>query len=210
MKEDLDLVIAGVGGQGNILLSRILAETALRAGIEVQISETFGAAQRGAAVLSLVRLGGGYSPVIPQGRADVLLALEPGESLRQSHFLRRNGLAVVNTRPIMPVEVLSGRATYPSIDTIRSLLARLTTNLFMIDAATLAEQAGDSRTVNLVMLGALAASQILPFHTAVLRESISSLVPSKMVGVNLKAFELGRSANVKERGADLGLIATLL
>ncbi len=209
MKENLDLVVAGVGGQGNILLSRILGETALKVGIEVQISETFGAAQRGAAVLSHVRFGGNYSPVIPQGKADALLALEPGEALRHSRFLRQNGLAVVNTKPIMPIEVLSGRATYPSIDTIRNLLVKLTTNIFMIDAATLAERAGDSRTINLVMLGALHAFQTLPFQTAELRESISGLVPDRMVDANLRAFELGRSSIAKERGVGLELIPTL-
>ncbi len=209
MKENLDLVVAGVGGQGNILLSRILGETALKVGIEVQISETFGAAQRGAAVLSHVRFGGNHSPVIPQGKADALLALEPGEALRHSRFLKQNGLAVVNTKPIMPVEVLSGRATYPSIDAIRNLLVKLTTNIFMIDAATLAERAGDSRTVNLVMLGALDAFHTLPFQTASLRESISGLVPGRMVDANLRAFELGRSSIAKERATGLELIPTL-
>ncbi len=193
-EENQNLVIAGVGGQGNILLSRIIGETALRAGIEVRLSETFGAAQRGAAVVSHVRLGGTYSPVIPMGKADALLALEPGEALRQSRFLVKNGLAIVNTKPVMPVEVLSGRATYPSTEKIKSLLEKLTSELFMIDASSLAYRAGDSRTVNLVMLGALDASHFLPFKTEALRESIVGLVPEKLLDVNLRAFDLGRSA----------------
>jgi indolepyruvate ferredoxin oxidoreductase beta subunit len=194
MKKKLDLVIAGVGGQGNILLSRIVGQTAARAGIEVQISEAFGSAQRGGAVFSNVRLGKSYSPVIPLGKADALLALEPGEALRQSRFLARNGLALVNTTPLMPVEVLAGKATYPPIETIRDLMRELTSNLYMIDAAALAEQAGDARTANTVMLGALDGCDFLPFQSGFLRESMIGSVPSKMVEANLKAFDLGRAS----------------
>jgi indolepyruvate ferredoxin oxidoreductase beta subunit len=194
VKDHLDLVIAGVGGQGNILLSRIVGETALRAGTDVRISEAFGAAQRGGAVLSHVRLGKSHSPVIPLGRANALLALEPGEALRQSRFLRQDGLAVVNTKPIMPVEVLAGRATYPPIDKIKELMTRLTSNLFMTDAAKLAEQAGNAMTANIVMLGALDGCKILPFQPHALEESISIMVPKKMIDANLKAFELGRAS----------------
>jgi len=194
MKKKLDLVIAGVGGQGNILLSRMVGQAASRAGMEVRISEAFGSAQRGGAVFSNVRLGKSYSAVIPLGKADALLALEPGEALRQSRFLTRNGLAVLNSRSLMPVEVLAGKATYPPIEIIRDLMRQLTSNLYMIDAAALAEQAGDARTANTVMLGALDGCQILPFQSDFLRESMISSVPSKMVEANLKAFDLGRAS----------------
>lgn len=193
MKKKLDLVIAGVGGQGNILLSRIVGQAASRAGMEVRISEAFGSAQRGGAVFSNVRLGKSYSAVIPLGKADALLALEPGEALRQSRFLTRNGLALVNSRSLMPVEVLAGKATYPPIETVRDLMRGLTSNLYMIDAAALAEQAGDARTANTVMLGALDGCQILPYPSNFLRESMISSVPSKMVEANLKAFDSGRA-----------------
>ncbi|OFX16063.1 hypothetical protein A3K71_05130 [archaeon RBG_16_50_20] len=194
VRDRFDLVIAGVGGQGNLLLSRIIGETALRSNIDLQISETFGAAQRGAAVVSHVRLGKSYSPVVPFGMAQALLALEPAEALRQSRFLAPDGLALVNIKPIMSVEVLSGRATYPSLEVIRNLLSKLTSDLHMFDAQGLAVEAGDPRTVNLVMLGALDACSVLPFRTENLRNSISSLVPSNMIEVNLKAFDLGRVA----------------
>ena len=193
MKKKLDLVITGVGGQGNILLSRIVGQAASRAGMEVRISEAFGSAQRGGAVFSNVRLGKSYSAVIPLGKADALLALEPGEALRQSRFLTRNGLALVNSRSLMPVEVLAGKATYPPIETVRDLMRGLTSNLYMIDAAALAEQAGDARTANTVMLGALDGCQILPYPSNFLRESMISSVPSKMVEANLKAFDSGRA-----------------
>jgi indolepyruvate ferredoxin oxidoreductase beta subunit len=199
LRESLGTVIAGVGGQGNILLSRVIGETALRAGIEVRISEAFGAAQRGGAVFSHVRLGKSYSPVIPVGMADALLALEPGEGLRQSRFLARNGIAVVNTRPIMSVEVLAGRATYPSIEWIRNLLTKLTPNLSMIDGSALAEQAGDPRTANMVMLGALESYNILPFKAHELEKTISGLVPTKMIDSNLKAFNLGRATVLNQK-----------
>jgi len=196
----MDLVVAGVGGQGNLLISRIIGETALRSGIDVKICETFGAAQRGAAVLSLVRLGESQTPIIPFGKADVLLGLEPAEALRQSKYLSRNGLAVVSTEPVMPVEVLSGRAAYPSITQIRRLLARLASRVFMIDGQALARKAGDSRTLNLVMLGALDACDILPLKTSDLKETIASLVPDSMVEVNLRAFDLGKSYAAIESG----------
>lgn len=198
MQKNFDLVIAGVGGQGNILLSRILAETALGAGCHVQISDTFGAAQRGAAVLSHVRFGRSYSPVIPEGRGDALLALEPIEALRQSRFLAANGLAVVNSQQIMPVEVASGKVKYPPIDTIRNLLTKLTRNLFMVNAAATAEEAGDRRTANIVMLGVLDATHVLPFETTRLKETIRTSIAGRMVDVNLKAFDLGRALLEKQ------------
>ena len=203
MRDRFDLVIAGVGGQGNLLLSRIIGETALRANVELQISETFGAAQRGAAVLSHVRLGKSYSSVIPLGMADALLALEPAEALRQSRFLALDGLALVTVKPIMSVEVLNGRATYPSLDVIRNLLSKLTSNLHMLDAHGLAVEAGDPRTVNIVMLGALDACGVLQLDTDDLKNSISSLVQNKMIEANLKAFDLGRAALLKHRKLEL-------
>jgi indolepyruvate ferredoxin oxidoreductase beta subunit len=94
----------------------------------------------------------------------------------------------------MPVEVLAGKGTYPTIEAISDLIRKLTSNLYMIDAATLAEQAGDARTANIVMLGALDGCQILPFQSDFLRESMTSAVPNKMVEANLKAFDLGRAS----------------
>jgi len=199
MRKGVEIVIAGVGGQGNLLLSRILGQTALKAGIEVQISESYGASQRGGAVFSHVRMSQSHSPVIPLGRANVLLSLEPSEALRQSRFLAHDGYAIINTRPILPVEVLSGRASYPSIDRIRDLIARLTSNLFMVDAASLAEKAGDSRTANTVMLGALNACDVLPFGPNLLRDSIPDLVPKRMLEANLRAFDLGGSCILDQR-----------
>jgi len=192
MRKKLDLVIAGVGGQGNILLSRMVGQAAARAGMEVRISEAFGSAQRGGAVFSNVRLGKSYSSVIPLGKADALLALEPGEALRQSRFLARNGLALISSKPLMPVEVLAGKAAYPSVEKIGHLMKELASKVFMIDASALAEQAGDARTANTVMLGALDGCHILPFRSDLLRETMISAIPSKMVEANLKAFDLGR------------------
>jgi indolepyruvate ferredoxin oxidoreductase beta subunit len=199
MKTDVDIVIAGVGGQGNLLLSRMLGQAALRAGIRVQTSESYGASQRGGAVFSHVRLGQSHSPVIPLGHADVLLGLEPSEALRQSRFLARDGHAIVNTRAIMPVEVLSGKATYPSIVTIRSLMKKLTANVFMIDAVALAEKVGDVRTANTAMLGSLDGCDLLPFEAGLLRETIPSSVPSRMIEANLRAFDLGKEAALGQR-----------
>ncbi len=194
MRKSVDVVIAGVGGQGNLLLSRMLGQTAMKAGIEVQISESYGASQRGGAVYSHVRLSESHSPVIPLGHADVLLGMEPSEALRQSRFLARGGHAIVNTRAIMPVEVLSGKATYPRIEVIKRLLNKLTSNLFMIDAVALAEKAGDVRTANTAMLGSLDGCGVLPFQPGLLKDTVRTTVPSKMVEANLRAFDLGKTA----------------
>lgn len=199
MKKGVDVVIAGVGGQGNLLLSRMLGQTAMKAGIEVRISESYGASQRGGAVFSHVRLSKSHSPVIPLGHADVLLGLEPSEALRQSRFLARGGYAIVNTRAIMPVEVLSGKATYPSIGTIRSLMSKLTSNLFMIDAVALAEKAGDVRTANTVMLGSLDGCAVLPFPQGLLKDTVPTMVRGKMIEANMRAFDLGRTAVLDQR-----------
>lgn len=194
MKKRVDVVIAGVGGQGNLLVSRMLGQTAMKADIEVRVSESYGASQRGGAVFSHVRLGKSHSAVIPLGQADVLLGLEPSEALRQSRFLARGGCAIVGTRAIMPVEVLSGKATYPSIETVRSLMSKLTSNLFMIDAVALAEKAGDVRTANTVMLGSLDGCDLLPFQAGLLKDTVPTMVPARMIDANLRAFDLGKAA----------------
>lgn len=192
-------MIAGVGGQGNLLVSRMLGQAAMKVGIEVRVSESYGASQRGGAVFSHVRLGESHSSVIPLGQADVLLGLEPGEALRQSRFLAAGGHAMINKRAIMPVEVLSGKATYPPIETIRSLMSKLTSNLFMIDAAALAEKAGDVRTANTAMLGSLDACDVLPFQPCLLKDTVPTMVPGKMIEANLRAFDLGRAAVLDQK-----------
>lgn len=196
-----ELVVAGVGGQGSILASHLIAEAAIahleRTGKpgSVRVGETFGAAMRGGAVASHVRVGQAEGPLIAEGRADVVLALEPLEGLRVGcRYLGPGSLAVLNTHPVPPVDVKIGAACYPELGEIQSALEGLGAEVRWIAASKLANEAGDARTTNVVMLGALFGTGRLPLHEQDLVEVISKRVPPKTVDKNLKAFELGKRA----------------
>ncbi|MCD6532085.1 indolepyruvate oxidoreductase subunit beta [bacterium] len=184
------IFITGVGGQGIILASELLSEVALSGGYDVKKSEVHGMAQRGGSVVSAVRFGEKvYSPVISEGEADVLLAFEPLEALRTLHFAKPEGKVIVNTRPIMPATVASGAATYPQdlFDRIKKEVP----DVVMLDGYALAKQAGSTRTVNVVLLGAL--SNFLPFSEDDWMKAIERRVPPKYLEQNKTAFKLGRN-----------------
>jgi indolepyruvate ferredoxin oxidoreductase beta subunit len=191
-----DLIVAGVGGQGSILLSHILADAAIRSdsSTRVRVGETFGAAMRGGSVASHVRIGHDvYGPLVRRGGADVVLALEPLEGLRVSiDYLRHDGAAILNTRPWYPVDVNIGVCTYPELEAIEAGLSALGADTFILDATQLAIEAGNARAANIVMLGALSSLGILPIADEYLLLAIRERVPEKALDVNLRAFELGR------------------
>jgi len=197
-----NLIIAGVGGQGSILASRVVADAAIKAGVEtgeslkVRIGETFGAAMRGGAVASHVRIGpdvGG--PLVPKRGAQAILALEPLEGLRVGvPYLAPGGVAILNTSEIMPMEVKIGTAKYPTIEEIKEALSRLGGKVYLINATDLAIQAGNAKTVSAVMLGALAKLSKLPFNVEKMKEALKGRVPQTTIEVNEKAFQLGFEA----------------
>jgi len=193
-----DLIVAGVGGQGSILLSHIIADAAIRdnSTIRVRVGETFGAAMRGGAVASHVRIGPDvYSPLVSKGAAEVVLALEPLEGLRVSiDYLKPGGIAILNTRPWYPVDVNIGNARYPEILEIQSGIQSLGAISHFLDATEIAIQAGNAKAMNVVMLGALYASRRLPVGREALLETIKERVPAKVIDVNIRAFELGYQA----------------
>ncbi|HEY3314972.1 MAG TPA: indolepyruvate oxidoreductase subunit beta [Bacillota bacterium] len=197
----LDLIVAGVGGQGSILASHLIADAAIayaeRTGEQmgVRVGETFGAAMRGGAVASHVRIGKVEGPLVPVGSAKVVLALEPLEGLRiGGEYLGRGSLALFNTQPIPPVDVKVGVARYPSKEEIEGAVAGLGAKLRWVDANALAQKAGDLRTLNVVMVGALYGTGLLPFSPEDLTNVIKDRVPPKTIDLNLKAFELGRES----------------
>jgi len=194
--EPFRLVIAGVGGQGTLLASRLLAEAAMKSGLSVKIGETYGMAQRGGPVMSHAQIGGEVSsPVICPGEADVLLGFEEAEAVRRGvTYLKGSGLALVNRRRSPPAEVVSGMVEYPSRDRLMSLLSEVTPNIVSFDATALAEEAGDPIATNIVMLGALVASGCLPFPESTVIDVIEESVPERYHATNLKAFELGKRA----------------
>ncbi len=199
MTANLNLIIAGVGGQGSILASHMVAMAAIRDGLRARVGETFGAAMRGGAVASHVRIGKEiHAPLVPKDGAEIILALEPLEGLRNiANFLGKGGLLLTNTHPWFPMDVNIGRAKYPSMDSIRGAVEKLGGKFVEMDATSLAQQAGNVRTMNVVMLGALAATGKLPVSVETLRQVIRENVPPKTIDVNLRAFELGLNAMKK-------------
>lgn len=190
---DINLIIAGVGGQGSILASHLVAMAAIRDGLHARVGETFGAAMRGGSVASHVRLGKEvHSPLISKDGADIVLALELLEGLRNSvRYLRRDGLLLTNTRAWSPTDVNIGLAKYPDVKTVEKSVKKLGGRAIIIDATLLAQQAGNVRTMNVVMLGALAGTGKLPVSIESLKQVIRENVPRGTEEVNLRAFELG-------------------
>jgi len=190
------MVVAGVGGQGSVMISHVVAGAAIKEGFNVRVGEKFGAAMRGGAVSSHIRIfrGEDIAPVIPPGEADSVMALEPLEGARAaSKFLKRGGVLLMNTVPIYPVDVSSGRARYPSVDEIASRASSFA-KVYALDAVELAKRAGSIRTVNSVMLGSLSGLMILPLSRESLLSSLLEGVPRGTEDVNRRAFELGEKA----------------
>ena len=187
-----DLVVVGVGGQGVILLSHVIGKSALKAGYSVRGAETHGMAQRGGSVISHIRIGCEYGPMVPPGGADILVALEPAEALRYAHYLVKDGVVLVNTHPILPVTVTTGRATYPPLDEIVAPLQRISKTVKTLNATELAIEAGTPQAMNVVMLGLLAP--YLPLKEELLIETLAESIKPKYLAMNKRAFELGKRA----------------
>jgi len=194
--ETFRLVMAGVGGQGTLLASRLISQSAIDSGLPVRIGETYGMAQRGGPVMSHIQIGvESYNPQIRPGKADVLLGFEVGEAVRRgASFLKEGGLALVNTRKLPPVEVISGMMSYPEEEKLTSILRKITDKIITFDATSLAEQAGDAITSNVVMIGALTASGKLPITEEIMYETLKKSIRPNYIELNMKAFKLGKTA----------------
>jgi indolepyruvate ferredoxin oxidoreductase beta subunit len=203
MKEDpLNIIITGVGGQGNIQASLIIASAAVRDGLYVSVGETYGASQRGGIVMSHVRLSEEtqYGPLIPKGKAHIILGFEPVESLRTiGDFGNKETRAMINPRPIYPVDVLSGESTYPSINDILSAIRELVYSVHVVEATELAKEAGDTLMQNIVMVGCLLASGFTPLKIETAMEVIKEIFAERNLEMNLKAFELGVKEIIKTK-----------
>jgi indolepyruvate ferredoxin oxidoreductase beta subunit len=194
-KEDpLNIIITGVGGQGNVVASQIFASAAVRDGFYVSVGETYGAAQRGGAVMSHVRLSEEtrYGPLTPEGRAHIILGFEPVESLRTiGSFGNKKTKAIVNPRPVYPIDVLSGASKYPAVEEVLKAIKELVHSVHVVEATELAKKAGDPIMQNVVMVGCLAGSGFTPVKVETLREVIRETFAKRRPEANLKAFELG-------------------
>lgn len=190
--EQLKLVLVGVGGQGTILASDILSDWALRRGLDVKKAEVHGMSQRGGSVTSHVSWGEQvFSPIIPKGQADVLVSFERLEAGRFAEFLKPGGLVVINDYAIEPLSVQSG-SVYPSNDALQKVLGQFTDRIVWAPALTLAEQLGNAKAANVVLLGALIRKLGIPLEEV--RGILEFRVPPKHLELNKKALEAGFNA----------------
>lgn len=189
-----NILIVGVGGQGIIMASDILSRLMLDAGLDVKKSEVHGMAQRGGSVTCHVRFGHHvFSPLIKQGEVDIQLAFEKLEALRYLHYLRPGAKVLLNNLEIYPPSVCLGKEPYP--DCIPDKIHERGMRLLMIPGLTLAQQAGNIRTVNVVLLGVL--STWLDVEERYWTEAIARSFPERLVSINLEAFRLGRMAGIQ-------------
>ncbi|MBO8129485.1 MAG: indolepyruvate oxidoreductase subunit beta [Peptococcaceae bacterium] len=191
----VDIVIAGVGGQGNLLASRVLAWAAANAGWEIRTSEAIGMAQREGMVSSHVRMGKNLrGAIIPDHEADIVIGLELAETVRAMPKLRPGGLVLCSTTSIVPVAVTLGETTYDTA-CLKSYLEQCGERVVFVDATALARQAGNERAANTVMLGALSRFEdLLPFSGSELRDALMTIIRPQFKDVNSRAFELGQQA----------------
>ncbi len=185
------LVFIGVGGQGNLLATRLLGEAALSLGIPAVVSEIHGMAQRGGIVESAVLMGEVTSPIVSPSEADVLVGFEPMETLRAMNKCNPDSVVIANTRPLPPFTVSVGQGVYPPVEKILDLIGRKVRRLIAFDATARAEEAGNRLTLNMVMLGALIAAQAVPVDADTMKRVLSTSTRKSFLESNLKAFELG-------------------
>lgn len=187
-----NLEIVGVGGQGILTSSQVIGKAALEKGMDVYMSEVHGMAQRGGVVWTTVKIGEKvYSPLIGSGEADALLSFEPIEVYRALEKASKDTWIITNISPIVPFTVSVGKEEYPDVDEMFADLEERSDKLLKIDAEKLAKEAGAAITQNIVMIGALTATDVLPVSKEEIIASIERQVPEKFVDINKKAFELG-------------------
>ena len=187
MTETKNIMIVGVGGQGTLLTSRILGGLAIEAGFDVKISEVHGMAQRGGSVVTYVRYGEAVAePIVEEGPADILIAFERLEALRYAHFLKKDGILIINDQRIDPMTVVTGAAEYPE-NIIEDLGSKY--KVVSLNAMEEALKLGNSRVFNTVILGV--AARNMEFDKAAWVQVIESTVPPKTREINLTAFEAG-------------------
>jgi len=195
MVKEFNILITGVGGQGVILMSELLGRAAVADGLRVRGSEILGMAVRGGSVTSAIRIGDEvYGPLIPTGKCNALVGMEPSEALRNIAYLSKSSLVLLNTAVTVPFTVSIGESSYPSLEEMLIQLGKASDRIIQLDAAKTAEKAGSRLATNIVMLGALFGTGQLPIKMATIKETIQERFPAKVAPVNIKAFDLGYEA----------------
>ena len=187
-----NIILCGVGGQGTILASRLIATAAMDKNIPIKTAETIGMAQRGGSVFSHLRLGEGTnSPLIGKGEVDLIIGLETGEPARQLPFLKKGGAVVVSSRPVMPVSAMIGQSRYDAEAMIEYLKANVE-HLTIVDAERAAQELGSSKVLNVVLLGAALRSGELGLDEEDLERAVREKVPEKFLALNKNALAWSR------------------
>jgi indolepyruvate ferredoxin oxidoreductase beta subunit len=193
-KNPLNVIVTGVGGQGNVLIAQLIGRVLVAAGHHVTIGETYGASQRGGAVMSHLRISqdAQYGPLIPEGGAHVILGLEPLETLRVlAQYGNPEVTVIANSRPVHPLAVTTGAAEYPSREQVAGILDQLSSRAWLIDATDIALDLGAGILTNVIMLGALVGSGALPAGQDAFEGELRQTLPADKLDVNLQAFRRG-------------------
>jgi len=193
-KDPLNVIVTGVGGQGNVLVSQFMGRALVRAGYHVTIGETYGASQRGGAVMSHLRISrqAQYGPLMPSGQADVILGLEPVETLRVLGQYGNPAVTVItNSRPVYPLAVAIGAARYPTVEEIMSVLEELSASAWLINATDIAVELGAPILANIVMVGALVGAGVLPLRPEEVEQEFQESLSDDRLEMNLRAFRRG-------------------
>jgi indolepyruvate ferredoxin oxidoreductase beta subunit len=188
------LIIVAVGGQGNLLASKVIGEAALMSDVPVRMSEIHGMAQRGGVVESAIVFGDAQSNIISDGEADVLVGFEPVESLRALNKCNSNTVVITSLAPLSPFTVTTGSSKYPSLNALQALIRKKTAKLIAFDAAAMAKESGNVMSVNMVLLGALIQTRTVPLSAENIKEAIMKRTRKAFVESNLKAFDIGFAA----------------
>lgn len=203
MTDPLNIVIAGVGGQGNILAAHVLATAAVHEDMFATIGETYGASQRGGSVMSQVRLSKTheYGPLIPANQAHVIVGFEPSETARVLPILANiQTEVIVNERPVYPVSVLVGDSEYPAVEELVAKMKSLVAKLQCIPATELAKEAGNAKAMNMVMIGALMGTGLVPMKEETFSIVFEEIFKGNTRKVNKRAFQLGIAALKTHKG----------
>lgn len=189
------IVFVGVGGQGNLLASRLLGEACLAAGVPATVSEIHGMAQRGGIVESAVIIGNATSPIVSRGEADILVGFEPSETLRALDKCNKNTVVITNIHPLPPFTVAIGQGIYPDVNESLAMIRSRVSRLITLDGDELAAETGNPLSLNMVMLGALIGTGLISLDKGILKETISQSTKKAFLDSNLKAFDSGFTAS---------------
>lgn len=190
----VNCILAGVGGQGTVLASKLIAQAAMEKGQNVRTAETIGMAQRGGSVVSHVRIGKEiFSPLVPKQSADIIIGFEPGEAVRCISYLKNDGAVVVSKKAIRPVSDSLGKSSY-NAQQMLDFLKENTNKLIIVDTDKICEDCGSSKVSNIALLGAACATGMLNLSLEEIEAAIKDRLPSKLVDINIKALKQGANS----------------